>query len=94
MDCPRLDAELVNDLYASLKRSARLLTRRAPAGIALDPTDGQPRIVANSGSPSVTVRGPVAELTLFVNGRQAHALVEFDGPADAIASLRVASFGV
>jgi uncharacterized protein (TIGR03085 family) len=89
-----LDAELVNDLYASVKRGARLLTRRAPAGIALEPTDGQPRIVANSGSPSVTVRGPVAELTLFVNGRQAHALVEFDGPADAIASLRVASFGV
>ena len=89
-----LDAELVDDLYASLKRSARLMTRRAPAGIELEPTDGRPSIVANSGTPSVTVRGPVGELTLFVNGRQAHALVEFDGPADAIAALRVASFGL
>ena len=40
------------------------------------------------------MRGPVGELTLFVNGRQAHALVDFDGPADAIAALRVASFGL
>jgi len=89
-----LDAELVDDLYASLKRSARLLTRRAPAGIVLDPTDGHPTVVANRGSPSVTVRGPVGELTLFISGRQAHALVELDGPNDAVASLRTASFGL
>jgi uncharacterized protein (TIGR03085 family) len=89
-----LDDELVDDLYATLKRSARLLTRKAPAGIELEPADGHPTIVANSGSPSVRVSGPVGELTLFVNGRQAHALVDFDGPADAIAALRVASFGI
>ncbi len=89
-----LDAELVDDLYTTLKRGARLLTRKAPAGIELEPTDGHPVIVANRGSPSVTVRGPVGELTLFVNGRQAHALVELDGPSDAVASLRTASFGI
>jgi hypothetical protein len=42
----------------------------------------------------VTVRGPVGEITLFVHGRQAHALVELDGPADAVASVRTASFGI
>jgi uncharacterized protein (TIGR03085 family) len=89
-----LDDELVDDLYAALKRSARLLTRKAPAGIELEPADGHPTIVANGESPSVKVRGPVGELTLFINGRQAHALVDFDGPPDAIASLRVASFGL
>ena len=40
------------------------------------------------------MRGPVGELTLFVYGRQAHALVEFDGPPDAVASVRTASFGI
>ena len=89
-----LDAELVDDLYTTLKRGARLLTRKAPAGIELEPTDGHPVIVANSGSPSVTVRGPVGELTLFVYGRQAHALVALDGPNEAVASLRTASFGI
>lgn len=89
-----LDAELVDDLYATLKRGARLLTRKAPSGIELEPTDGHPTIVANRGTPSVTVRGPVGELTLFVYGRQAHALVELDGPTDAVASLQTASFGI
>jgi uncharacterized protein (TIGR03085 family) len=89
-----LDAELIDDLYTALKRGARLLTRKAPAGIELEPSDGHPTIIANRESPSVTVRGPVGELTLFVYGRQAHALVELDGPSDAVASLRTASFGI
>jgi len=89
-----LDAELVDDLYTALKRGARLLTRKAPAGIELEPSDDHPPIIANRQSPTVTVRGPVGELTLFVYGRQAHALVELDGPSDAIASLRTASFGI
>jgi uncharacterized protein (TIGR03085 family) len=89
-----LDAELVDDLYTALKRGARLLTRKAPAGIELEPSDDHPTIIANRASPSVTVRGPVGELTLFVYGRQAHALVELDGPSDAVASLRTASFGI
>jgi uncharacterized protein (TIGR03085 family) len=89
-----LDAALVDDLYEALKRAARLMTRKAPAGIVLEPSDGHPAIVANRGSPSVKVRGPVGELTLFVYGRQAHALVELDGPPDAVASVRAASFGL
>jgi uncharacterized protein (TIGR03085 family) len=90
----QLDAELVDDLYAALKRGARMLTRKAPAGIELEPSDGHPTIVVNRGSPRVTVRGPVGELTLFVNGRQAHALVELDGPAEAATSIGTASFGI
>jgi uncharacterized protein (TIGR03085 family) len=89
-----LDDELVDDLYAALKRGARLLARKAPAGIELEPSDGRPTVVAKRGSPLVTVRGPVGELTLFVYGRQAHALVELDGPSEAVASVRNASFGI
>ena len=89
-----LDAELVDDLHASLKRGARLMTRRSPVGIELEPSDEHPPIVANRGAPGVTVRGPVGELTMFVYGRQAHALVELDGPPDAVTSVRTASFGI
>jgi hypothetical protein len=42
----------------------------------------------------VTVRGPVGELVLWIFGRQAHALVEYDGPDDAVEALRTASFGI
>jgi uncharacterized protein (TIGR03085 family) len=89
-----LDVELLDDLYRALKRAARLLTRKAPAGIELEPADGQPPIAAHRGAPSVTVRGPIGELTMFVYGRQAHARVELDGPPDATEAIRAASFGL
>jgi uncharacterized protein (TIGR03085 family) len=89
-----LDPELVDDLYSALKRMVKLLTRKAPAGMVLEPTDGRPAITAKQAEPMVTLRGPVSELVLFVYGRQAHAQVELDGPAEAVAALRTASFGV
>jgi uncharacterized protein (TIGR03085 family) len=89
-----LDAELVDDLNGALGRIARLYARKAPAGITLAPDDGREPVVANEGEPMVTVTGPIGELVLFMNGRQAHALVELDGPADAVAALQSASFGI
>jgi uncharacterized protein (TIGR03085 family) len=88
-----LDADLADDLAAALKRSAKMLTRSAPAGVTLAP-DGRDAIVAHVGEPMVTVSGPIGELVLFIYGRQDHARVEFDGPADAVAELRNAKFGI
>jgi uncharacterized protein (TIGR03085 family) len=89
-----LDGELTDDLYAALGRMAKLFTRKAPAGMVLEPSDGRPPITANKAEPSVTLRGSVGELVLFVYGRQGHAEVELDGPAEAAAALRAAAFGV
>jgi uncharacterized protein (TIGR03085 family) len=89
-----LDAGLVGDLYADVKRGSKLLVRKAPTGVTLEPTDGHDAVVAKTGDPMVTVRGPVGELVLFVYGRQAHALVELDGSPDAVESLRTARFGL
>ncbi len=36
-----LDDELTKDLYDVLKRGAKMMARKAPAGITLAPTDGQ-----------------------------------------------------
>jgi uncharacterized protein (TIGR03085 family) len=89
-----LDAGLVDDLAAALPRLAKLYARKAPAGITLAPDDGREAIVANDGDPVVTVRGPIAELVMFMNGRQEDALVELDGPADAVAAVKAARFGI
>ena len=89
-----LGDELTDDLHAALQRTARLLTRKAPAGIILEPSDGRSTIIANRRAPEVVVRGPVGELTMFVNGRQDHAEVDLDGPAAAVAALRTAAFGI
>lgn len=89
-----LDDDLVDDLDAALRRSAKMFTRKAPAGITLEPDGGRAHVVAKDSEPMVTVRGPIGELVLWIFGRQAHALVEYDGPAEAVEALRTASFGI
>lgn len=89
-----LDATLIDDLHSALARGVRLLARRAPVGLVLEPTDGREPIIAKKGEPAVTVRGPVPELVLFIYGRSAQALVEFEGDITDVAHLRETSFGV
>ncbi|WP_420451001.1 TIGR03085 family metal-binding protein [Ilumatobacter sp.] len=88
-----LDTSLQADIHASLSRVAKLLTRRSPVGVVLEPDDGHAPIVAKRGEPTVHVRGGVGELMLFVYGRADQAAVELDGTDDAVARLRSASFG-
>ena len=80
-------------LYTALRRGARLMTRKAPAGLILA-APGRPVIVAHRSTPEVTVSGPIGELVLFVYGRQAASRVEFDGPESAVEAIRTAKFGV
>jgi len=88
-----LEADLADDLYDVLKRSAKMMARKAPAGIALAPT-GRASIVASKGEPMVEVSGPVGELVLWLHGRQAQSLVDYEGPEAAIDKLRTATFGI
>jgi len=88
-----LDAELDDDLYGVLKRGAKMMARKAPAGITLAPI-GRTSIVANKNEPMVEVSGPVGELVLWLYGRQAHSLVDYDGPADAVEELRAANLSI
>lgn len=88
-----LDAELVDDLAGGLKR-AKLLARKAPCGIELAPDDGHAAVTAKAGEPSVTVRGSVGELVLWMFGRQAHAVVDYEGPDDAVTLAQTAKLGI
>lgn len=88
-----LPLDLVDDLYGALRR-ANLLVRSSPYGIVLQPTDGRPPVVARQGEPTVAVSGPVGELVLWIFGRQDHAAVGYDGPAEAVDHLTRAPFGI
>lgn len=91
-----LDEGLQDDLLRSFARSAKMLARKSPSGVELLP-HGHDRIVAERaehGKPSVTVRGPLGEVVLFMYGRQDQSMVDLDGPSDAVAGVRNASFGI
>lgn len=91
-----LDADLVHDLRVPFRRAVKMLARKAAVGLALHP-DGEDVMVvkkAEADGPSVTARGPLGELVLFMYGRQDHTEVELDGPAEAVEAVRTASFGI
>ncbi|CAN5459491.1 TIGR03085 family metal-binding protein [soil metagenome] len=89
-----LPGDLADDLHANLKRAVRLLARKAPSGLVLEPADGRGAIIAKKGDPAVTVRGPIGELVMFVYGRQDYTRVDIVGDAALVEALRTTEFGV
>ena len=89
-----LSEELTDGLYRVLSKMAKLLTRSSDVGIVLEPNDDHGPITANKAQPSVTVRGSVGELVLFVYGRQAQSNVEISGDEEPVGAVKTASFGI
>lgn len=93
-----LDPVVATALTKVVTRMARLLTRPSKIGVVLEPTiddePSTPPIIGNKAVPSVSVRGPISELVMFVYGRQAHADVELLGNDDDIETIRNTAFGV
>jgi uncharacterized protein (TIGR03085 family) len=89
-----LDDDLTAALYGVLGKMAKRLVKNSPVGIVLEPNDDHEPIVAKQAEPSVTVRGPVGELVMFVYGRQAHSSVEVLGDDESVAAVNAASFGI
>jgi uncharacterized protein (TIGR03085 family) len=89
-----LDADLVDALYGVLAKMSKRLVKNSPVGIVLEPDDAHGPIVAKQAEPSVTVRGPVGELVMFVYGRQSHSRVELFGDDTSIEAANAASFGI
>jgi uncharacterized protein (TIGR03085 family) len=83
-----LDAGLSEALWKRLK-GVRLFLRSAPTGVVLARESGGKLdlIVAKNATPSVTVTGAPAELTLWSMGRVSAARVTLDGPDEAVARL-------
>ncbi len=89
-----LDEDLIGALYKMLGTMAKRLVKGSSIGIVLEPNDGHEPIVAKRAEPSVTVRGPVGELVMFVYGRQAQSRVELSGDDASVAAVNSASFGI
>jgi len=89
-----LDADLTEALYAMLGKMGKRLVSSSPVGIVVEPSDDHEPIVLKRAEPSVTVRGPVGELVLFVFGRQAHSAVEIFGDDASVAAVNAAQFGI
>jgi uncharacterized protein (TIGR03085 family) len=89
-----LDADLADTLYGVLAKMAKRLVKGSPVGLVLEPDDGHEPVVAKHADTSVTVRGPVGELVMFVYGRQAHSKVELFGDDASVAAVNAASFGI
>jgi uncharacterized protein (TIGR03085 family) len=81
-----------SDLLWQRLRMARYTLRKAPVGVELardDPhADGQRyRVTAKNATPTVTVVGSPAELTMWVMGRTGAARVRLDGTEAAVSKL-------
>ena len=88
-----LSPDLEDALARPLERMGGLLTRKAKVGLVLEP-EGREPIRLRKGEPTVTLRGPLGELVLYIYGRKDVAQVTLDGPADAVARVRAAGFGI
>ncbi len=89
-----LDDDLTDALYGVLTKMAKRLVSSSPVGIVLEPDDDHEPIIAKQAEPSVTVRGSVGELVMFVYGRQDHSTAELFGDDESVAAARAASFGI
>ncbi|HUY21338.1 MAG TPA: TIGR03085 family metal-binding protein [Acidimicrobiales bacterium] len=96
-DTPRRGPEVAPveaALWKSLRRSAKFLTRSLKGtGLDLVRPDGEV-IHARPGPTPATLTGTAGEIVLFLTGRTAAARVELGGPAEAVAALRAARFGL
>ena len=90
----QLDAELEEAMAGMLRRGGRMVVRKAaPLGLVVE-AEGHDPVVLRSGSPTVTIRGPLGDCVLYVYGRKDVAEVTLEGPDDAVARVRDAPFGI
>lgn len=90
-----LPANLQRALWTALRRSARLMFRKAPTGVVLiAPGLGRYAAKLPDALGTVIVRGEPGELNLFAYGRIDAAEVSLEGDADDVAALRTARLGI
>lgn len=81
------DAERDGALWGALSRSARMLLRNSPVGVALRRSDGGLEVTAKRGPNTVIITGAPGELLLFAFGRD-EVRLDFDGEQSSIAAVR------
>jgi uncharacterized protein (TIGR03085 family) len=96
---PREISDSLSDALWRRVKGARFFLRKAPVGVELARDGGGAgsagaegagpyRVTVKNATPTVTVIGPPAELTMWAMGRTSAANVRFDGTGEAIAALK------
>jgi uncharacterized protein (TIGR03085 family) len=88
-----LDPSLESALWSRLKVLGRLLTRKAPVGVAID-APGYGTATLHRSEPVVTVTGAPGELALWVFGRRSAAQVALAGDEISVERLKQADLGM
>ena len=88
-----LGADLESALADMVRRGGGMLTRTAKVGLVVI-ADGRDPMQLRTGPTTVTISGPIGECVLYLYGRKDVARVSLDGPADAMAKVAAASFGI
>jgi uncharacterized protein (TIGR03085 family) len=94
---PRLlGRELDAALWSNVRRGSRHLTRRLPrdVGLELEWAGTGERTRVRPGESAVRLSGRPGELLLYVFGRKGAAHLDVTGPADAVAAVCRAQFGM
>jgi uncharacterized protein (TIGR03085 family) len=92
-EAPRtLDSEMSDVIWKMLGFGVRK-KRLHGVALMLRTPDGRERAITKEGEP-VVMTGEPGELALFMSGRKEAAVVTHDGPADAVAIVIGAEFGI
>jgi len=81
-----LPAEAVDQLWSRVRGLSKLLLRKCPVGVVVEPTDGSTegtRVRLRDGEPGVALVGPVGEIVLALFGRETSGL-DLRGPDDQV----------
>jgi uncharacterized protein (TIGR03085 family) len=88
------DSEIDDILWKNLALSSLISRRKLKgAGLVLRTADGRERVISKA-EPRVTMTGEPGELALFMAGRKEAAVVEHEGPPEAVAIVLAADFGL
>jgi uncharacterized protein (TIGR03085 family) len=90
-----LTPELESALWRNVRRGGRYLSRRLrDAGLEVEWKGTSERRRVRRGEPTARLAGSPGELLLYLFGRTSAARVDLTGPAEAVAAVRRAHFGM
>ncbi len=89
-----LSRETEDVIWRVLTLTGRGLGARSEVGVTVERADTGERAELRKRTPGVVLRGVPSELTLYLFGRKAHALVELDGSPEDVEVLQATSFAV
>jgi uncharacterized protein (TIGR03085 family) len=81
-------------LWGQVRRRAKYVLRRWRSTVRVSAPGYGEVLAGSAGSEPVTLEGAPSELALFLSGRQAHARIVLEGPAEQVERLTRARLGI